>query len=344
MKVYLVGTSVSKNELKIQTLFKKSHKLHSYYYIPQLEKNWFAMNTKNKVQLFLDSGAFSAWSQGEVIDIQEYITFIKDNEKYIDLYSNLDDISDPKTTWKNQQIMKKAGLSPVPVFHYGEDIKWLKRILSKGYGYISLGGMVPIHNKDLIPWLDDLWDTYLTDNKGFPITKVHGFGLTSLPVMLRYPWYSVDSTSWVITGRMGGIYMPERKNNKWVFGKTSYKVSVSNKSSNIRKAGQHYETMSPLKQKLISQYLNEKGYCFGISEFKKEPQSYELQDNEKWSEKKPKDKDTLRKVEIIIEKGVSNTYQLRDEINILYFLDLEKSFQKWPWRFKNSNTVNKLFG
>lgn len=298
---------------------------------------------KNKVKLFLDSGAFSAWSQGEEINIQEYITFIKENEKYIDLYSNLDVIGDPKGTWKNQRIMEKAGINPVPVFHFGENIKWLQKLIDKKYKYISLGGMVPISNKDLVPWLDNLWSNYLTDKDGMPVTRVHGFGLTSLKMMLRYPWYSVDSTSWVVTGRMGSIYIPKKKKGKWIYDENSWKIAVSSKSPNKKDAGQHFDTMTHLNQLLVVEYLSEKGYVIGKSEFKKEPQTYKLKKNEKWSEKKPKDKAASREVEIIIEPGVSNKYQLRDEVNIIYFLDLEKSIQKWPWSFNKEKNTSTLF-
>ena len=297
----------------------------------------------NKVNLFLDSGAFSAWTQNTEINIQDYISFIKENEDVIDVYANLDVIGDASRTWKNQQIMEQAGVNPVPVFHYGEDIKWLKRILKRGYQYISLGGMVSISNKDLIPWLDNLWTNYLTDEKGLPICKVHGFALTSLKLMLRYPWYSVDSTSWVVTGRMGGIFVPKYRNGIWEYSGNSWKVSVSNKSPNIKESGQHLETFSPVNKKLILQYIHEKGYKMGKSEFKKEPQTYELKENEKWGEKKPKDKKSLREVEIIIDPGISNKYQLRDEMNIIYFLDLEKSIQKWPWSFKLKTQQNGFF-
>ena len=38
-----------------------------------------------KISLFLDSGAFSAFTKGVKIDIQEYIGFIKKHQKYIEL-------------------------------------------------------------------------------------------------------------------------------------------------------------------------------------------------------------------------------------------------------------------
>ncbi|MDD2260682.1 MAG: hypothetical protein PHC31_01025 [Clostridia bacterium] len=295
------------------------------------------MKQNNKIDLFLDSGAFSALTQKTTINIDEYIAFIKKHEKDLTIYANLDYINpkdkgeSAKKTWQNQQAMEKAGLSPLPVFHYGEDEKWLKRYIASGYTYIALGGMVKTPN--LVAWLDRIWSTYLVDDNGMPKIKVHGFGLTSLSLMSRYPWYSVDSTSWVVTGRLGSIYIPRRSNGKWVYDDNSWKIAVSNKSPSMKDKDAHITTLPEEKRQLCLQYIEEKGYKLGKSRFRMVRQDRSLKDNERWAEKKPKDKDARRKLEVIQEAGVSNTYQLRDEMNILYFLDLEKSMPKWPCKF-----------
>jgi len=289
----------------------------------------------NKVELFLDSGAFSAWTQGVEINIQDYINFIKENLNVIEVYANLDVIGNAKNTWANQITMEKAGLNPVPIFHYGESIKWLQRILNKNYNYIGLGGMVGVKNDQLIKWLDPLFSNYLTDNKGIPIVKVHGFGLTSLKLLLRYPWYSVDSTSWVVTGRLGSIYIPRNKNGEWIYDENPWKIAVSNRSPSKKEAGQHINTLPPIVKELFLSYIKQKGYCLGKSEYKQVEQNYKLKDNERWEDPKPKSKSIKREVEIIIEPGISNKYQLRDELNIIYFMDLEKSMPEWPWEFKD---------
>lgn len=327
-------------EREIQNLHPK--RLWSYFYIISETK---IMERKNKVDLFLDSGAFSAWTQGVSIDIYEYIKFIKENEKLITVYANLDVIGDPVKTYENQKIMEESGLHPIPVFHaYYEDPIWLKKYIDEKHDYIALGGMAggKISAASLQPVLDNLWQDYLTDEKGMPVCKVHGFGITGWRLMLRYPWYSVDSTSWVVTGRVGSIYVPRRKNGKWIYNENSWKIAVSNKSPNKKEAGQHFDTLPKPQQKIIEMYLDEKGYCIGKSSFKEEKQDYELQENERWFEKKPKDKSSMRKVEIIEKPGVSNMYQLRDEVNIIYFQDLEKSLPDWPWSF-TIEKPSKLF-
>ena len=295
---------------------------------------------KNKISLFLDSGAFSAWSKGINIDIQEYINFIKEHEKYIDVYAVLDDILDPEITLKNQQIMEEAGLDPLPCFHFGEDIKYLKDYLDN-YDYIALGGMVPISTKDLNEWLDNLFKNFICDKSGMPIVKIHGFGLTSHKLMFRYPWYSVDSTSWVMTSRMGSIYIPRYNNDKWIYDEDSWKITVSSRSPAKEEAGKHFDTLPKSFQDQILKYLSMKGYKLGKSEFKKvSAKKYKLKENERWNGKETNS--GFRKVEIIIEDGLCNNYKLRDEMNIIYFLDLEKSMPKWPWAFKSKGVQGFL--
>lgn len=294
-------------------------------------------NKKNKVNLFLDSGAFSAWSQGAEINIHNYIEFIKKNIKYIDTYAVLDVIGNAEKTLKNQRIMEKAGLSPLPCFHYGEDIKYLKRYL-KNYDYIALGGMVPISTKDLRPWLDELFSKHICSKDGMPKVKIHGFGMTALTLMLRYPWYSVDSTSWVVTGRMGGILIPRKTNGKYDYTKNPIKLTVSSKSPATKKKEAHYTTFSPIQQKLFRKYFEGRGFKLGKSTFRKEnPKTYTLADNEKWNKKK----ECI--VETIIKPGLCNDYKLRDEINIQYFLDLEKNMQPYPWPFKLKRKMESFF-
>lgn len=295
----------------------------------------------NKVELFLDSGAFSAKSQGVEISLKEYISFIKENASVIDVYANLDVIGNPDASLKNLHLMEKAGLQPLPVYHFGEDPDiYLKPLIDK-YDYVCIGGMVKAGN--IISFLDRCFHDYICDHTGLPKVKVHGFGLTSLSLMLRYPWFSVDSTSWVVTGRMGGIFIPRWADNRWIYDGNSWKIAVSNMSPNIKEAGQHLETLSPINKKIVLRYIEEKGYCMGESKFVEVPQDHELADNEKWAEKKPLDKKAKRKLEIIIVPGISNRYQLRDEMNIIYFLDLEKSMPEWPWVFKLESRNANMF-
>jgi hypothetical protein len=333
MKINFAGTPGTKERERWWQNFLNK-RLLSFYNIINNEFNIpfaFEISMKNKIDIFLDSGAFSAFTQNIEIDINEYINFIKEHQANLEVYANLDVIGCPKGTWRNQKKMERAGLNPLPCFHYGEDIKWLKRYIDEGYKYIALGGMVPISTKDLTRWLDSLFNEHLTDADGYPIVKIHGFGLTSLRLMIRYPWYSVDSTSWVMTGRMGSIYVPKRTRGEWSYHEEAVKIAVSSRSPSRKEANQHISTLSPKRKEVILDYLKEKGYCLGSSIFRTESENYELKEDEKWDGKVLNGK---RRVEQIVEVGISNDYKLRDELNIIYFLDLEKTFPPYPRQFK----------
>jgi hypothetical protein len=304
-------------------------------------KRIFDIAMSNKLNIFLDSGAFSAKSQGVPIDIYEYISFIESHKELLSVYANLDVIGDPIASKKNLRIMQKAGLNPLPVFHFGENPdKYLKPLIEK-YDYICIGGMVK--SGDLVTFLDRCFSKYICDEDGFPKIKVHGFGLTSVKMMLRYPWYSVDSTSWILTGRMGSIYIPFWKKGQWIYDENTLKIAVSNQSPTMKEAGRHISTLSVMERKHAMDYIAETGFKIGKSSFKNERQDYKLAENERWFEKVSKDKSKLRTVEIIEEPGISNSYQLRDEMNVIYFLGLEKAISAKPRRFKMEGMQDGFF-
>lgn len=156
----------------------------------------------------MDSGAFSAFTQRAVLSLNRYSMWLQKYQKYLTHYAVLDVIGDAAGTWINQQRMEKEfGLRPVPCYHYGEPESYLVKYLDK-YDYIALGGMVPIETDKLQAWLDFLWERYLTGTTGRPRVRVHGFGMTTFSLMKRYPWYSVDSSSWLMGGRAGTALFP----------------------------------------------------------------------------------------------------------------------------------------
>ena len=286
---------------------------------------------KHPVELFLDSGAYSAFSQGVTVDIDEYIDFIKAHQKYLAVYANLDVIGDPVATMKNQKYMESKGLKPLPCFHFGEDFKYLDYYLDR-YDYLAFGGMVGKHTPALSSWLDKTFNIICDQESRLPRVKVHGYGMTSLMLMIRYPWYSVDSTSWVVQSRLGDIMVPRQgKDGGLIYNDRMLKIQTSSRSSRLTEKDEHYTTLSPHLKAHVDKYISDKGYVMGKSEFKTVAESYELKENERWFGKASRGK---RVIERTLEPGLCNDYKKRDELNVMYFLDLEESLQPWPWPFK----------
>ena len=222
------------------------HKLESYHYIHKASAVKKLRDDGQKV--FLDSGAFSAFTQGVEIDIGRYCDYIHKNADIILFPSVLDAIGDAEGTYRNQEEMERRGVRPLPCFHYGEPLDLLQHYVDN-YDYITFGGMVPISTPQLKLWLDDIWTNYLTFADGTPKIKVHGFGLTSLPLMLRYPWYSVDSSTWVQWAANGMILIPTRTGQ----------LDVSSKSSRKKIPNQHLDSLSPMETKRIEDEI--RAFC-----------------------------------------------------------------------------------
>lgn len=257
MQLYLAGWYSSKfstRETYYQRLTAREKELHKSSYPHKLESYHYigtdaAMSgvKYDNDSVFLDSGAFSAFTKGVEIDIGEYCRFINRHKDYFRVASVLDAIGNPKKTYENQLEMERQGTAPLPCFHYGDDEWYLKKYLDN-YEYITLGGMVPIDTRSLRVWLDRLWSQYLTDDEGKPRLRVHGFGLTSRFLMQRYPWFSVDSSSWIQFSIYGYVFFPR-------FGDLTF-TSASGKR---KEAMRHYDTLPPVLKQTITEEVEAKG-------------------------------------------------------------------------------------
>lgn len=161
-------------------------------------------------EIFIDSGGFSAATQGAQIDIHAYIAFLKKYGHRVAVYANLDVIGDAVATAANQARMEDAGLRPLPVFHTGEPWEQLEAYVER-YPYVALGGLVPYMRRwrKIMPWLV----------RAFKVAKgravFHGFGATAWGMVKALPWYSVDSSSWSSSFRFGQVPLFDVRRGDW---------------------------------------------------------------------------------------------------------------------------------
>lgn len=242
------------NERERDIVHSLPHILESYHYVGA--DKFVQQMRDDSAAIFLDSGAFSAFTLGVTIDLPTYVEYIKKNhdiirvEDGVSMASVLDGIGDPLQTYRNQLHMEALGARPLPCFHAGEDERYLEHYV-RNYEYITLGGMVGSSTKQLCIWLDRMFERYLTDGSGRPRCKVHGFGITAIPIMERYPWYSVDSSSWIQSAAFGNVVTP-----------TWGPLSVSEKSPARHDAGQHAQTLTPIEQDYVLQMLESQGFTY----------------------------------------------------------------------------------
>lgn len=175
----------------------------------------FASNSMQKApprnpKWFLDSGAFTFYMAGQdsSLVLQKYIDYLQGVAKGHERYAALDVIGDPVGTWKNDEVMRAAGLNPIAAVHFGEPHSLMKKYIDAGVKYIALGGYAGAMVKPRVAmrWISAVF-THVRDHyeKTGELIKVHGFGMMDEAILLSYPFYSVDSTVWLISQRYGKI-------------------------------------------------------------------------------------------------------------------------------------------
>ena len=250
--LYFVGTQNKEHD---EYMIKKNcSRLFSY-----AEKPFYTIKRylEHPNKLFIDSGAFSIANKvrrGKNLTIDDYIEFINSNTRP-DLYASFDVIPRPLTTetaknsaeqsLNNYLYMLDKLDKPeklIPVYHYGEDFKYLEKILELKPNYIAFGGRGRISTKYLYTCLDTFFDILKGSN-----VKTHAFGITVLNLLEQYPFTSADSTSYQKVATMGGIFLESLN--------TTIKISTSTLNDN-----NHYQYQKEDIKKLINEEIEKYGY------------------------------------------------------------------------------------
>lgn len=160
----------------------------------------------------LDSGAFTAWSKGYDVNIEQYAQFCI---AYCDLFKvavNLDVIGDSENTLKNLKYLEDRGITDyiylLPVFQFGTSLDELHK-LAERYEYIGIGGIARMEGDKRRSWLRRIAQEKLP-------TKFHLFGvLTSEEISIMKP-LSVDNASWSVDSSLGKV---TTKDGSWMLGR-----------------------------------------------------------------------------------------------------------------------------
>ena len=227
-------------------------------------KKFLELMSNNK--LFIDSGAYSAWSKNKYIDVDDYIKFINENTDKFTLFASVDDIpgelrrkptlweqrESPAKSWHNylymrEQVKDKDKL--LPVFHIGEDFRHLQNMLDATFNgehipYIGLGGTVGLACTVKEDWYKQCFK--IIQQSSNANVKVHAFGMTNLEILENYPFESADSTTWLMAAINGELCTK--------YGRICVSQQVQHKPSHYNKLPQ-----------LIQQQINEQCVLYGTS-------------------------------------------------------------------------------
>lgn len=203
--------------------------LVSYVYLDSFLKRQVELSYRDWV---LDSGAFSAFKIGKVIELSAFIDCAKrlmaSDPTLTEVFA-LDVIGDWKASLRNCEKMHAAGVPAIPCYHVGEPEDVLKTI-ARDYPKIALGGAVGMKGNAKIKWASQCFA------RVWP-KKIHGFGFGSKDQIMALPWHSVDATNWEIG---------PTKYGRWA---TYGKMSVRGRSNqNLSAEIDHYLEIERLAQ------------------------------------------------------------------------------------------------
>lgn len=190
MKIYHVTTKRTAEITAIQEA-RPPRLLLSYFYFRRTRLEDFVKRLGYTPEIMLDSGAWSAYNSGQLINLEEYLEYIQANRSHIGYYVSLDAIFNSDRSFSTWEIMREKGFDPIPVFHFKENEDYLKKYIEYSK-IVCLGGTVPERNKHKVAeWVRLLcWE--------YPEIDFHLLGSSSRKIIDTCDLYSVDSSTWIM--------------------------------------------------------------------------------------------------------------------------------------------------
>jgi hypothetical protein len=252
-----------------------------------------------------------------------YASFMKKMKGTGVLLANIDAISNPDLTWEIQRFFEEEhGVRPVPIVHCRTPMKYVDRYLL--YPLLGVGGLGQgVSRHEYFSWADRFFRHICPKaNDYLPLVRTHGFAMTSWELMCRYPWWSVDSATWVKLSAYGWLYVPrwtEEKGFRFDVPPLMVNFSVRpGKEKDGLDSGifvqdrcpapremerqKHYKNVIPTVRANCDRWLQHIGMVLGSVDRKGE----------------------------VKEFGVVSHHRARSTANLHYLKDLEESRPKWP--------------
>lgn len=228
-------------------------------------------------KIMLDSGAFTLYQKykknneilpDEVLQqyVDDYIDFLNEWGDDLFCFVAVDSVPDPtnvdqsfaQKTWDNylymySKLKESVRDKLIPVFHYGEDFKWLRNMLEYRHAdgspvdYIGLAISLEGTRKVRITWGQECMK--IIERSSNPNVKTHAFGVGVKSVLDNINVTSTDATSWVKRAAYGMISIDD---------KTIYVSDIQKK----KLCGNHYGERSMAFQEEVEKIIKDRGFRF----------------------------------------------------------------------------------
>lgn len=180
--------------------------LFSYASEQNADKAIEVLKKFSNFNVIIDSGAFSVWNSGKVMDRDKLFAYYKRLKEFrgdltfitLDKIPGvrnrkptLDEVDEAcEMSWGNYLWFKKNGIQTIPVFHEGDDFKYLDLMMNET-DFLAISPANDSSMKRRMVWLDKVYSILKANY------KTHGLASTADTLLKRYPFYSVDSVNWL---------------------------------------------------------------------------------------------------------------------------------------------------
>lgn len=235
MLMYFAGAE--KNYAKIVQKYGGESILQSAYYM-NYKKQPNELGFKN---FLLDSGGFTAIMKNQDIPVKQYIDYI--NHYKVKFAITMDVPSVAKTLQNYEDLQKYTDAKILPVMHDTDYFSKYRSILDKYLetDYICIAGLTR-NNYSLEQKIE-------FGNFVFNLTrdkiKVHGLAMTNVDMCLKWPFYSVDATTWLNADKFGTMM-------KYKNFKIEHVLSVRANKGKVQSAEQFVNEEGRLKSGVVA--------------------------------------------------------------------------------------------
>lgn len=270
VKLYLSGNVASGNEeISVEEFILRrpvpQYRLMSFAYPRQVID---VLETADRLGIrtncIIDSGAFTAWSVGKPVRLQDLMdhndeVLRKWGARHNFIFIALDVIPGEKgrfatsdeihaaveISYDNFKVMQQHYPQNyvLPVFHSGEEFTLRDKYLALT-DYLCLSMDQGMSEGERLEW---------GKRAAAPGFKYHGLAATGNRMVTEIDWYSVDSSSWITVGSMGGILWPTSD-------KRLRTLPISTQSPARHDAGKHYSNLSETERRHISRFIESRGF------------------------------------------------------------------------------------
>jgi len=240
------------------------------YYLPKLQEAYDVCR-KNKIGIMFDSGVVS-WRthRATLRKLGKDISKLPDEKTFIKLY--VDHVKKHRTEWdkigkgmdsmyftidlernaedifQRHYRIEDMGIKPVPVFHGDSSLDILRRYRDNGCTLIGLASWRTIRTqqKQFRAYFDACFN--LGEKIGM---RYHGLAMTAPWLILTYPWYSVDSSSWSRVAGYGSVM--------W-FDETKNRMSTFHISDRHSEGKSTHAKMNPVMMGRVKEMVESQGF------------------------------------------------------------------------------------